>query len=71
MPPPTPEGGTKDIEMIKKQKKEEHKMTNTFLVKTLVKCFGETRTIKMLNQVNKRSINKKARRFKASLKATA
>jgi hypothetical protein len=52
---------------ILKTKKEEHKMTSTFLIKTLVKCFGETRTIKMLNQVNKRSINKKAKKYKASL----
>ena len=43
-------------------------MTNTFLIKTLVKCFGETKTIKMLNQVNKRSINRKAKRYKAMLK---
>jgi hypothetical protein len=42
-------------------------MNNTFLVQTLVKCFGETRTIKMLNQVNKRSINKKAKRYMASI----
>jgi|GEM_PF-5707723 len=55
--------------MLNKQKqKEENKMTNTFLIKTLVKCFGETKTIKMLNQVNKRSINRKAKRYKAMLK---
>jgi hypothetical protein len=42
-------------------------MENRFLVKTLIKCFGETKTIKMLNQVNKRSINKKAKRYIASI----
>ncbi len=44
-------------------------MNNKFLVQALVKCFGETKTIKMLNQIQKRKINKKAKRYKASIKA--
>jgi len=43
-------------------------MTNHFLVKTLVKYFGETQTIKMLNQLQKRKVSKKAKRYQAKLK---
>ncbi|SFP61067.1 hypothetical protein SAMN05444277_101379 [Parafilimonas terrae] len=43
-------------------------MNNNFLIKTLVKYFGETKTIKMLNLVHRRSINKRARKYKALLK---
>lgn len=45
-------------------------MENKLLVKALVKCFGTTRTIKMLNQLNKRTINKKAKRYKASIRVS-
>ena len=44
-------------------------MTNNFLVKTMIKCFGETKTIKMLNQVQMVRINKKARKYRATIKA--
>ena len=50
-------------------KKEENEMTNNFLVKTMIKCFGETKTIKMLNQVQMVRINKKARKYRATIKA--
>ncbi|MBX2932287.1 MAG: hypothetical protein KF781_10110 [Chitinophagaceae bacterium] len=40
---------------------------NKFLIKTLVQCFGETKTIELLNQVRKRSINRKAKKYKAAL----
>jgi hypothetical protein len=43
-------------------------MDNKFLIRTLVKCFGEINTIKMLNLMHKRSINKKAKAYKARLK---
>lgn len=43
-------------------------MNNHFLVQTLVKYFGETQTIKMLNQLQKRKVSKKAKRYKATLK---
>lgn len=43
-------------------------MEKKLLLRTMVKCFGATNTIKMLNQLNKRRINKKAKRYKASLK---
>lgn len=43
-------------------------MNNSFLIKTLVKYFGETKTIKMLNLVHRRGINKRARKYKALLK---
>lgn len=50
-------------------------MTNKLLVRALVKCFGETSTIKMLNQLQHRAVNKKAKRYRASInvhpKATA
>ncbi len=52
---------------INNKTKEDNMVNDNLFVKTLVKCFGETKTIKMLNQVNKRSINKKARRYIASL----
>jgi hypothetical protein len=54
--------------MPKNKAKEENKMTNKFLVKKLVQCFGETRTIKMLNQMQKARVNKKAKKHRASLK---
>lgn len=40
---------------------------NKFLIKTLVQCFGETKTIELLNQVRKRSIKRKAKKYKAAL----
>lgn len=43
-------------------------MTNKFLVGTLVKYFGEIKTIKMLNLLQTRAINKKAKKYKASIK---
>ncbi|WP_156522575.1 hypothetical protein [Arachidicoccus ginsenosidimutans] len=43
-------------------------MNNNFLIKTLVKHFGEARTIKMLNLMQRRSINKKAKRYRAELR---
>ncbi len=43
-------------------------MTNEFLVGTLVKYFGEIKTIKMLNLLQARRINKKAKKYKASIK---
>lgn len=43
-------------------------MENKLLIKALVKCFGTTKTIKMLNQLNGRKINKKAKKYRASLK---
>jgi len=46
-------------------------MENKLLIKALVKCFGATKTIKMLNQLNGRKINKKAKRYRASLKLSA
>lgn len=52
----------------KEKQKEETMMNNHFLVKTLVKYFGETQTIKMLNQLQKRKVSKKAKRYKAKLK---
>ncbi len=39
-------------------------MNNRFMIKVLVKYFGEVKTIKMLNLMNSRSINRKARRYK-------
>ncbi len=44
-------------------------MTNKLLVKALVKCFGETNTIKMLNQIQMPVVNKKAKKYRASIKA--
>jgi hypothetical protein len=40
---------------------------NKFLIKTLVQCFGETKTIELLNQVRKRSIKRKSKKYKAAL----
>jgi hypothetical protein len=51
------------------KQKEEHKMTNKFLVGTLVKYFGEIRTIKMLNLLQARTVNKKAKRYRARINA--
>lgn len=53
--------------MLNNQKKEEPKMTNKLFVRALVRCFGETSTIKMLNQLQHRAISKKAKRYKASI----
>jgi hypothetical protein len=47
---------------------EEQTMNNKFLVKTLVKCFGETKTINMLNQLQKTTVKRKARKYKSQLK---
>jgi hypothetical protein len=47
---------------------EEQAMNNKFLVKTLVKCFGETKTINMLNQLQKTTVKRKARKYKSQLK---
>lgn len=47
---------------------ERQTMNNKFLVKTLVKCFGETKTINMLNQLQKTTVKKKAKKYKAQLK---
>ncbi len=44
-------------------------MKSNFLLKTLIRCFGETKTIKMLNSMQKRKVNKKASRYKESLAA--
>ncbi len=55
------------LRVIKKLE-EEQVMNNKFLVKTLVKCFGETKTINMLNQLQKTTVNKKARKYKSQLK---
>ncbi len=46
-------------------------MESKLLVKALVQCFGTTKTIKMLNQLNSRKINKKAKPYRASLKVSA
>lgn len=43
-------------------------MNNNFLVKTLVKCFGETKTINMLNQLQKHTVKRKAKKYKSQLK---
>jgi hypothetical protein len=48
--------------------KEEQTMNNRFLVKTLVQCFGETKTINMLNQLQKRKVKRKARKYQSQLK---
>ena len=45
-------------------------MNERFLVKTLLRYFGEVTTIKLLNQIQKPAINKKAKRFLASIKAS-
>ena len=42
-------------------------MKERFLVKTLLRYFGEVTTIKLLYQIQKPAINKKAKRFKASI----
>jgi hypothetical protein len=47
---------------------EEQAMNNKFLVKTLVKCFGETKTINMLNQLQKHTVKRKAKKYKSQLK---
>jgi hypothetical protein len=64
-----------DRVFLYQKQKEESKMTNKLLVRALVKCFGETSTIKMLNQLQHRTVSKKAKRYKASIhvhpKATA
>ena len=44
-------------------------MNERFLVKTLVRYFGEVTTIKLLNQIQKPAINKKAKRYKARIKS--
>jgi hypothetical protein len=41
--------------------------SNKFLIKTMIKCFGETKTIKLLNQLQSKSVNKKAKRYKSSM----
>ncbi len=43
-------------------------INNNFLIKALIHCFGEAKTIKMLNMARRRRINKKARKYKASLR---
>ena len=44
-------------------------MNERFLVKTLVRYFSEVTTIKLLNQIQKPAINKKAKRYKARIKS--
>ncbi len=51
------------------KQKEEQRMTNKFLVSTLVKYFGEIRTIKMLNLLQARTVHKKAKRYRARINA--
>lgn len=49
---------------------EVNTMNERFLVKTLVRYLGEVATIKLLNQIQKPVISKKAKRFKASIKVS-
>jgi hypothetical protein len=44
-------------------------MTNKFLVGTLVKYFGEIRTIKMLNLLQARTVKRKAKLYRARINA--